>query len=123
MNIKPGDIFIIIAALCFIIGFSLLVYSVPGTDMRLHVISRDKEFIYTLQTDQLIEIQGPLGISVIHIKDNRAYMHASPCPLQLCVEKGAIMNPGEWVACLPNKILIIVKGKKDDQREIDIISQ
>jgi hypothetical protein len=123
MKIKPGDIIIGTAALCFIVFFSLGIYTHPATGRELHIISQDKEYIYTLQTDEEINIPGPLGTSVIHIENNRVYMHTSPCPLQLCVEKGAIENPGEWIACLPNKILIIIKGKGNDQQEIDIISQ
>jgi hypothetical protein len=123
MEIKLGDILIIITALCFIVVFSLNIFTHRASAGELHVILPDKEYIYTLQKNEEITIQGPLGASVIHIKDNHVCMHSSPCSLQLCVEKGTITHPGEWIACLPNKILIIIKGKENDQNEIDALSR
>ena len=122
MKLKMGDIFIIIASSCFIVLFTVFIYSNQVTDKSLHIITPDKEYIYSLHTDQQIVITGPLGLSYVHIKNNRVSMHSSPCPLQICIDRGEISNPGEWIVCLPNKILLIIKGKKNVEKDIDILS-
>ncbi|MBN2440009.1 MAG: NusG domain II-containing protein [Spirochaetales bacterium] len=123
MNIKPGDIIIIFISLCFIIFFSAFIYNNTITNKQLSILTQEKEFIYSLQKDREIEVQGPLGVSIIHIKNGRVSMHSSPCPLKLCVAKRSISNPAEWIACLPNKVMLIIKGKRNEQTDVDSISQ
>jgi hypothetical protein len=123
MKLKTGDIIIILASLCFIVLFSVYIFSNPRNSQNLHILTPEKEYIYSLQTDRQIEIDGPLGTSTIEIKDGHAFMSSSPCPLKICIERGEISGQGEWIACLPNKILLIIKGKENEEPEIDSISQ
>jgi hypothetical protein len=123
MKPKIGDFFIIIIAVTFVTFLSLSLFSNPVSNKNCHIITPDKEYIYPLNTDQTIEIKGPLGLSRIQLKNNCVRMLSSPCPLKICVKKGEISNPGEWIACLPNNILIIIKGNKNEETRIDILSQ
>lgn len=123
MNPKIGDIFIIITAVCIITFLSFTILHNPANNKNCHILFGEKEYIYPLNSDQSIEITGSLGTSHIRIKNNSVSMTSSPCPLKICVKKGEISNSGEWIACLPNKILIIIKGKRNEKTEIDIISE
>ena len=123
MKPKIGDIFIIIIAVSAIAFLSFSLFNNPVNNRNCHILAPEKEYLYPLNSDLSIEINGPLGTSHIQITNNHVHMSSSPCPLKICVKKGEISEVGEWIACLPNKILIIIKGKKDEKTDIDILSQ
>jgi hypothetical protein len=123
MHLKIGDIFIIIIAVSAITFLSFSLINNHVSSKQCHIITRDNEYIYPLNKDKSITLEGPLGNSTIQIKDNQVFMSSSPCPLKICMKKGPISHPGDWIACLPNNILIIIKGKENEKTEIDIISQ
>ncbi|MBN2532214.1 MAG: NusG domain II-containing protein [Spirochaetales bacterium] len=123
MKLKPGDIIIIIIAMGAITFLTFSLFSNQVNNKNCHIITPEKEYIYPLHIDQSIEIKGSLGISHIEIKNNHVHMLSSPCSLKTCIKRGEISEVGSWIACLPNKILIIIKGKKSEKAEIDILSE
>lgn len=76
---------------------------------RLVITSGEKEFIYPLDKNRVVEIKGNLGKSVIVIQDGRAFFKSSPCKNHVCVQTGAISMENEWAACLPNDIFIRIE--------------
>ena len=42
----------------------------------------------------------------------------SDCPAKVCIHAGWINRPGETIACLPNKLLVEIKG---ENREYDAV--
>lgn len=61
---------------------------------------------YSLDTDRRIEVEGPLGRTVVEIKDGQARIVASPCPHKFCTRMGAVTREGGLVACVPNRVVI-----------------
>ncbi|MHB8764103.1 MAG: NusG domain II-containing protein, partial [Deferrisomatales bacterium] len=57
-----------------------------------------------------LEARGPLGITVIRVDAEGARVESSPCGLQLCVRTGRVSRPGQAVACLPNRVAVLVRG-------------
>jgi hypothetical protein len=55
----------------------------------------------------------PLGEELIRIKSGEAYVETSSCPNKLCVLQGRISRPGQWIACLPNRVFLHVIGKEE----------
>jgi hypothetical protein len=66
---------------------------------------------YRLDSDTAATVQGPLGVSVIEVEGGSARFASSPCPHQHCVDRGRIMKVGEWVACLPNGVIMKIEGR------------
>ncbi|MCK5480009.1 MAG: NusG domain II-containing protein [Gammaproteobacteria bacterium] len=64
-----------------------------------------------LSPDRKLQVHGPLGDSVIEIKESRARFLASPCTGQQCVHSGWLEAAGELAACLPNRISIQLLGR------------
>ena len=62
--------------------------------------------------DQTIPVTGPLGTSIIAIKNHRARVEADPSPRQYCVKQGWLSNIGEAAICLPNQISVEIGGAK-----------
>ena len=99
----------------------VLATSNSGTNAVLSVNTPDGEFLYQMNQDQTLQLQGLEGISVIQIQQGKAFFSESPCPNKTCIATAAISNNGEWAACLPNGIFISIQ-QKSESPEIDIIA-
>lgn len=68
-------------------------------------------FRIPLSEDRVIKIPGPLGESIVEIKDRKVRMLYSPCPDKLCEKEGYISKPGQMIVCVPNRILIKIEAR------------
>ena len=117
------DIIIFILFLTIsVLSFTL--YTNVSGKPEVHVTSGDKEWVYDLSVDATASFEGPIGNTTIEISNNRVHVHSSDCKNQVCVLAGWIDKPGEWVACLPNNLFILIEGQQDvaQEEETDDIS-
>ena len=56
------------------------------------------------------QIEGELGTSEILLDADGVRMLSSPCSAQRCVYSGAHRHAGDMIACVPNRILITIRG-------------
>jgi hypothetical protein len=94
-------------------------YSSRGDELRVVVTGRDGEWVYPLAEARTLEIAGPLGLEIVRIADSTARIAEAPCANQTCVAMGAISRPGQWVACLPNRVFVRIEGGAADGRDVD----
>lgn len=66
----------------------------------------------SLFKDQTIPVTGPLGTSMIAIRNHRARVEADPSPRQYCVKQGWLSRSGEAAICLPNQVSVEIGGAK-----------
>ena len=64
-----------------------------------------------LSPDRVVQVNGPLGDSIIEIQDTQVRFLASPCKGQQCVHSGWLRAAGELAACLPNRVSIQLLGR------------
>ncbi len=57
-----------------------------------------------------LQVEGELGPSEIVIDEQGARIASSPCATQRCVLSGPHRHAGDMVACVPNRILITLRG-------------
>ena len=57
-----------------------------------------------------LQVKGELGLSEIIIDQQGARIASSPCPTQRCVLSGPHRHAGDLIACVPNRILITLRG-------------
>lgn len=57
-----------------------------------------------------LDVEGDLGLSEIVIDQQGARIASSPCPSQRCVLAGPHNHAGDIIACVPNRILIALRG-------------
>jgi hypothetical protein len=69
-----------------------------------------------------IRIETDLGINIVEIIDEKVGMYEADCPDKVCYSPEYISRPGETIVCLPNRIVIEVKGEKPDADDEDIIT-
>ncbi|MDY0269114.1 NusG domain II-containing protein [Trichloromonas sp.] len=67
-------------------------------------------FSAPLAENRVVDLEGPLGITRLEIRDGQVRILASPCPTKACIGMGAIACAGEMLACVPNELLVRIEG-------------
>jgi hypothetical protein len=80
-----------------------------GETARIQVAGQTP-LLVPLQRSQRYTINGPLGGSIIEVKDGRIRFVESPCRNKLCIHSGWLQRDADFAACLPNLISISVTG-------------
>jgi hypothetical protein len=112
---KGFDYSIIFLMLCVVVASFLLTWSGVGGGSTVHLKGEKDEWVFPADAVETIHVSGPLGDTVIQIDGSAARIAASPCLNQTCVASGAVHAPGQWAACLPNRVMLYVgEGKTED---------
>lgn len=69
-----------------------------------------------------IRIETDLGVNIVEIIEEKVGMYEADCPDKVCYSPEYISRAGETIVCLPNRIVIEVKGEKPDADDEDIIT-
>ncbi|MGC8972091.1 MAG: NusG domain II-containing protein [bacterium] len=110
MNRKDFWVFSIIFFIIFIVYLFSRINSSRGEIVLIQVNGRD--FLrLPISQNRIVKVSGPLGTSIIEIKDNKVRMLSSPCPDKLCVKEGYISKPCQVIICVPNRIVIKIEGR------------
>ncbi len=110
---RPGIPDIIIF-LIYISAIAVSALAAGGGNDVLEVDADGREYAYSLSENGLYDFEGPLGTTVIEIKDGRARIVSSPCPNGTCMKAGW----SSTLCCLPNKIIAVSTASGD----VDAIS-
>ena len=77
---------------------------------------------YSLEKDQVIEIEEGSLYNKIRVEDGKVYMEEANCPDGYCEEQGKISRHTQTIVCLPHKLVVEVlesdNGKKENEDEI-----
>lgn len=123
-----GDKLLIV--LVIILSFSSLLY------IRYQALSTNEKYISVQVageeikriildpklTGHTIPIETQYGYNLIELGDNKVRVIEADCPDEIDVKQGYISGIGETIVCLPNKLVIEIKGI-DENTEIDIINR
>ncbi len=82
----------------------LAMYPLPDNDQQIHY-----------------RAHGHLGISDIMISRHGVRMLHSPCSSQRCVLSGEHIRAGDMIACVPNHILVSIRGNR--RQQLDAIAE
>ena len=108
--LKIFDIPVIVLTLTVTAFIAVKVYSGDETSSRIIIRSQDKTWVFPLNAEELVIVPGPIGDTIVHISGGRAAILSSPCSGQTCVAAGEIHGNGQWAACLPNRVFLLVEG-------------
>jgi hypothetical protein len=90
---------------------AVVVYTGGDAKSEVRIKGPDGSWVFPQDAAELVRVPGPLGDTVVELRDGRARVLSSPCGNQLCVSAGAIHAHGQWIACLPNQVLVSVEKK------------
>ena len=120
LPIKTLDILIIILASGITFSSVYLVYLKPQNSQRVLIKGQDSEWIFPLNVNETIAVQGPLGETVVRINEGNVWVESSPCKNQTCVAAGILQRQGNWSVCLPNNVFVMIEGI-DEESDVDAI--
>lgn len=89
------------------------------------VVERQGRVVFTapLDTERTVALAGPLGDTVLAIRQGHACITASPCPHKVCMGMGEVASSGELLACVPNGLLVRIEGEGRAERDYDLLSR
>ena len=114
--VKPID-YCIIACSLALIGFSA--FAMPGSAQSVTIQGAYGSWVYPLDAEEQVVVQGPLGDTVVEIHNKTVAVIASPCPGQTCIAQGHIDSEGQWIACLPNNVIVMIEGSNNARNPLD----
>lgn len=119
----PADIVLLAATLVVAAAlFFLMPRWVLSSGNEIEILAHDTVVgRYPLNVDRTIPVAGPLGTTVVEIKDGRARIVSSPCPNKVCVHMGEFGTEGGVLVCVPNEV--VVRVGKEQPNGLDAVSR
>ena len=108
--LKPLDIPVIGLAAALTLALAVMVYSGKSSASRVVIRSPDKTWFYPLNAEVQVDVAGAIGETVVQIHKGQVAIISSPCAGQTCVAAGALHKNGQWAACLPNRVFVLIEG-------------
>jgi hypothetical protein len=121
-GVKAPDMFIAALGAVLIVFFSFRIYAPGVAAARLVVEGEGRRWDFPLNAEETVSIAGPLGDTVVELRGMRARIVSSPCPNQSCIAAGAVHRNGQWIACLPNRVMVRVDAGAPEGRDLDAAS-
>ena len=81
----------------------------------IRVTAPDATWLLRPEEDQELDVTGPLGSNRIVVRGGEVFVESAPCANQICVKTGTVSRPGQWIACLPNRVFVAVEGAGDER--------
>jgi len=110
LSVKIPDILIILTAAGVTFFSAYNAYIKPQGQALVLIRGQGGEWAFPVNAEETVTVTGPLGDTVVKISGNRAWVESSPCENQTCVASGILARQGQWAACLPNNVLLMIHG-------------
>jgi hypothetical protein len=117
--LRPVDFVVLFLTMAITVFCAVRIYGKNESALRFVIEGKNGNWIYPLNQTTQIDIPGPLGNTVIELKEGRARVVSSPCANQTCVCSPPIRQRGQWIACLPNAVFIRVDSAGGDHADVD----
>jgi hypothetical protein len=116
--LRPFDYLVTLIAVAFTSASAFFIYGGSDDALFVTVSAGDNgvHWVHPLSATERFAVSGPLGDTIIEIKDGRARITASPCENKTCITAGAINTEGAFVACLPNRVILTVESRAGEGR-------
>ena len=114
LSFKPAD-FLFLAISVILIALSLIALSGNSAGPAVAVIKvKDAEYIYPLNQPRELEFEGVLDKAHLVIHDGCIEFVESPCRDKICIHMGQARKDRDFLACLPNRIIVTIEGGDSD---------
>lgn len=100
-------------ALCLWLFMQFVMGKSGSFDLIVFISIDGKEYgEYPLNSGKPMEISLD-NHNIIKIEDGVVWMEEADCPDKLCINQGRISNAGQTIICLPNRVMVTIKGDKN----------
>ena len=104
---------LLVAALALFFVMRSLQARDTGTGAQAVVTVDGKEIgRYPLKKNGTFPLNG--GTNTLVVENGEAWVSEANCPDKVCMGMGKISRNGEFIACLPNRLLVVVEGAAED---------
>lgn len=117
------DLILLLVVLAIGLAGILFLYTRPAAADSEVEVSVDGEVVMTLplSEDTEVTISGfDGGENLLVISDGKAEIESASCPDGVCVRHYAISRDGESIICLPNRVVVTIRG--GEKGEVDAIA-
>lgn len=117
------DLILLLVVLAIGLAGILFLYTRPAVADGEVEVSVDGEIVMTLplSEDTEVMISGfDGGENLLVISDGKAEIESASCPDGVCVRHYAISRDGESIICLPNRVVVTIRG--GEKGEVDAIA-
>lgn len=111
---RPGDYLVVGLAVltCVLSAIKLLQAGVPD---RVVVRAGGEVFAtLPLSASRMLEVPGPLGVTVVEVQPGRARVASDPGLRQYCVLQGWLHRAGSVAICAPNQVSVSLAGGRGE---------
>ena len=108
--LKPFDYLVLALSLALTTLSAFMAYAKPQGSQSVLIQGAYGNWVYPLEAEEQVVVPGPLGDTVVEIHNRTAAVISSPCPGQTCIAVGHITSNGQWIACLPNNVIVTIEG-------------
>jgi hypothetical protein len=111
--LRAFDYLVTLIAVALTSASAFFIYGSGGEALFVTVSAGESgaQWVHPLSATESFAVDGPLGETIVEIKDGAARVISSPCENQMCVAAGAARSEGAFVACLPNRVILTVNGR------------
>lgn len=110
-SLKAGDFLVVMALLAGAVAW--IAFGMTPTNIgTITIVEVSGKPVQELRLghESYATVQGALGSVLIGIDSAGVRILDSRCPHGLCKRMGPIRRSGDWIACIPNKLVIRIKG-------------
>ncbi len=119
--LKPGDFIVSFIIILFVIIHYSLIFITPDQTKIVEIIDyQENVYRYPISSNNTVVVPGPYGNTEIQIQKRKVWVLNASCPYKICKQMGSIKQKGEIIICIPNRLLIQIKG---NNFELDGISR
>ena len=104
---------LLVVALALFFGLRSLQARDTGAGAQAVVTVEGREIgRYPLKKNGTFPLNG--GTNILVVENGEAWVSEANCPDKVCMGMGKISCNGEFIACLPNRLLVVVEGAAED---------
>ena len=104
---------LLVAALALFFVMRSLQARDTGTGAQAVVTVEGREVgRYPLKKNGTFPLNG--GTNILVVENGEAWVSEANCPDKVCMGMGKISRNGEFIACLPNRLLVVVEGAAEN---------
>ena len=121
---KKGDkivgIILIIVVVITLGAVGIYKTAIKGS-AKVAIVKSDGKVVKTIDLTKVVEPQEFTiktkngNYNIVSVKPNTIRVIEADCPHQEDVKQGWISEPGEMIICLPNKLVISIKGQENNE--------
>jgi hypothetical protein len=114
-NLRAGDWLIMILFIALAAGSFWFGGFVKKEEAEIALVTVSNRPVATVNLKQPTDftVRGALGEVILQVANHRIRVLRSTCPNQVCVRQGEVYRPGEMLVCVPNHLLVFVRGHSD----------